>query len=269
MSRSQRFNLISIVIPVFNEEKTLRPLIESLDSVRWPLPIEWVFVDDCSTDGSLPLLEELAARYPQIVIIQKDTNEGKSGAIKTGFQAARGDVIVIQDADLEYHPRELPALIAPILNDTADVVYGSRFKMSGLQVHRTFHRYINRFLTLLSNIASGIYLTDMETCYKVFRAEVIKSFHLEATRFGFEPEVTAYIAKFPLRIYELPISYFPRTVLMGKKIRWTDGFAALWYILRCNYMISSRDCLTPEAQTALAEGRLFDPPASPSSKRAA
>lgn len=241
---------LSLVIPVFNEEKHIEPLLRVLGEIHWPLRVEFLFVDDCSTDKSVAILEKLTITYPEIRILKKDKNGGKGAAVIAGIQAATGEIIAIQDADLEYDPRDLLQLIEPILQNRADVVYGSRFRRDGHQVHRTYHRYVNVFLTHVSNWCSGISVTDMESCYKVFRADVLKRFKLQCQRFGFEPEVTAYIAKFPLRMQEYPVSYFPRSYLEGKKIGWRDGVAALWFIFKFNFLVSAADCLhpAPEAQ---------------------
>jgi glycosyltransferase involved in cell wall biosynthesis len=156
---------------------------------------------------------------------------------------------MIQDADLEYEPKDIPALIEPILNGQADVVYGSRFKNSGFQVHRTWHRLANRFLTAFSNLCSGLYFSDMETCYKMFKADIIKNIVLDSDRFGFEPEITAKIAKLNLRVAEVPIRYYPRSYQEGKKIGWRDGFAALWYIVKYNFLRRESDFILPSMPT--------------------
>jgi glycosyltransferase involved in cell wall biosynthesis len=203
-------------------------------SVSFPYEREWIFIDDKSTDGSLALLQNLATQNGFRVIAQ-ETNQGKGAAIRRGLMEAKGDVVVIQDADFEYSPNELPSLVQPIAEERADVVYGSRFKQSSPQVHRTYHYFVNRFLTILSNLCSGIYLTDMETCYKAFRTDLLKSMNLESDRFGVEVELTAYVAKTRARIFEVPISYYPRTRLEGKKINWKDGLAALYHVLYYNF----------------------------------
>jgi glycosyltransferase involved in cell wall biosynthesis len=237
---------LTLVIPVYNEEKNLEPLLRILGEIHWPLRMEFLFVDDCSVDRSVEILEGLTTTYPEIRVIKKSRNEGKGSAVARGIAEASGEIIAIQDADLEYDPRDLLHLIQPIINNRADVVYGSRFRRDGHQVHRTYHRWINVFLTHVSNWCSGISLTDMESCYKVFRADVLKRFRLQTKRFGFEPEITAYVAKFPLRLQEFPVSYFPRTYLQGKKIGWKDGIAALWHIFRFNFLVSATECLLPE-----------------------
>ncbi len=228
---------LSLIVPVYNEEMHLRKVIPFLYSIRLPLETEWIFVDDKSTDQSLNIMEELAKTYP-MTILKQEINQGKGAAVIRGFSAATGDIIMIQDADFEYHPKDIPGLLEPILKDEADVVYGSRFKKNAIQVHRTYHYFVNRFLTLVSNLFSGIYLTDMETCYKVFRADLLKSMNLTSKRFGIEVELTAYLGKIRARIQELPISYHPRTQLQGKKINWKDGVAALKHLLYFNFFVS-------------------------------
>ncbi|MGE0616441.1 MAG: glycosyltransferase family 2 protein [Bacteriovoracia bacterium] len=225
---------LSIVIPVYNEEKHLREVVHFLMESPCPIEREWIFIDDCSRDGSLAILEELSKQY-SFRVIRQNPNQGKGAAVIRGFQEATGDIIMIQDADFEYDPRDVPALLIPILENKADVVYGSRFKKSAYQVHRTYHYFVNRFLTVMSNLMSGIYLTDMETCYKIFRADILKAMNLKSQRFGIEVELTAYLAKVRPRIYELPINYYPRTQLQGKKINWKDGVAALWHLMRFNW----------------------------------
>jgi len=228
---------LSIIVPVFNEAPELRRVVKSLMESPCPVEREWIFVDDASTDGSLSILRELSAEYGFQVVAQP-TNRGKGRAVKTGIDLATGSLIMIQDADYEYDPCDVPALLEPILANKADVVYGSRFKRTSNQVHRTLHYSVNRFLTFASNYLSGIYLTDMETCYKIFRAPIIKSMKLKSRRFGIEVELTAYVAKLRVRIHEIPISYFPRQKLQGKKINWRDGVAAMVHLVRFNLFTS-------------------------------
>ena len=228
---------LSLIVPIYNEERYLRKVIPFLFATKLPLEAEWIFIDDKSTDQSLKIIEELSHQYP-MTIIRQATNQGKGAAVIRGFAVATGDIIMIQDADFEYHPRDIPALLQPIIDDEADVVYGSRFKKNAPQVHRTYHYFVNRFLTLLSNLFSGIYLTDMETCYKVFRADLLKAMVLRSQRFGIEVELTAYLGKVHARIQELPIGYYPRTQLQGKKISWKDGVAALRHLIYFNFMVS-------------------------------
>ena len=228
---------LSVIVPVYNEERQLRSVIELLMATPCPLEREWIFVEDCSTDQSLKILKDLQQKHTFRVLAQP-FNQGKGAAVIRGINEATGDFIMIQDADFEYDPKDVPALLEPLISNKADVVYGSRFKKNAPQVHRTYHYFVNRFLTLLSNLLSGIYLTDMETCYKIFRSGLIKSMNLRSRRFGIEVELTAYVAKSHARIHELPISYFPRTRLQGKKINWKDGVAALFHLIRFNWMTS-------------------------------
>ncbi len=244
--------LLSLVIPVFNESRSLPRLIRVLGSVKWPVATEWLFVDDASLDNSVEVIEKFKSEFPSIRLIKREKNGGKGSALRVGIDAAQGQVIAIQDADLEYDPNDLVTLCGPLIAGKADVVYGSRFKRDVRQVHRTFHRYANALLTLLSNLCTGIFLSDMETCYKVFRADVLKSFAFDSDRFGFEPEVTAYMAKFRLRILEYPISYFPRSYVEGKKINWKDGIAAFWFIFKYNFLVSPEKCLKDTAKESLA-----------------
>jgi glycosyltransferase involved in cell wall biosynthesis len=227
--------LLSVIIPTYNEIKTLEAIVEKIRQVDlspWGLTLELVVVDDCSQDGTLDVARRLADEG-RVRLICHEKNQGKGAALKTGFQAARGEAILIQDADLEYDPEEYPKLLKPILEGKADVVYGSRF--TGGQPHRVlyFWHYVgNRFLTLLSNMMTNLNLTDMETCYKVFRAEVLRKIEIKEKRFGFEPEITAKVARLGCRIYEVGISYTGRTYSEGKKINWKDGFRALYCILK-------------------------------------
>jgi glycosyltransferase involved in cell wall biosynthesis len=224
---------LSIVIPCYNEKATIAQILEAVRASPWP-DKEIIVVDDCSRDGTRDLLEgELRAKVDRLVM--HEVNRGKGAALRSGIAAATGDFVVIQDADLEYDPQEYPRLLAPMVEGRADVVYGSRFM--GGHPHRVlyfWHRMGNGLLTLLSNMATNLNLTDMETCYKAFRREIIQSIELEEDRFGFEPEITAKIAKSGCRIYEVGISYYGRTYDEGKKIGYKDGFRAIWCILKYN-----------------------------------
>ncbi len=223
---------LSIVIPVYNEKDTI---LEVLDRVRQvDLPKEMIVVDDCSTDGTRELLQSLPAESDLQVILQPE-NKGKGAALQRGFSAVSGDIVVIQDADLEYDPAEYPMLIEPILANKADVVYGSRFLGGPHRVLFFWHSLGNRILTTLSNMLTDLNLTDMETCYKVFRAKILKEITLRENRFGFEPEFTAKVGKRRYRIFEVPISYSGRDYSEGKKIGWKDGVAALYFILKYRF----------------------------------
>jgi glycosyltransferase involved in cell wall biosynthesis len=231
---------LSVVVPVYNEGKQLAEVLDYLFSSPCPIQREWIFVDDCSKDNSREILKLYQQRY-SFVLIEQKVNAGKGAAVIRGVQEATGDLIMIQDADFEYDPYDIPALLEPLLANRADVVYGSRFKKNSPQVHRTYHYFVNYFLTVMSNLLSGIYLTDMETCYKIFRTDLFRSMRLKSLRFGIEVELTAYVAKTSARIFELPISYYPRTRLQGKKINWKDGFAALVHLFRFNMGTSFED----------------------------
>lgn len=225
---------LSLVVPVYNEESQLEKVVRVLFSTQFPLETEWIFIDDKSKDRSVEILKKLQKEF-SFRLIEQTVNQGKGAAVIEGIKQATGDFIIIQDADFEYDPRDISSLVIPLMNNEADVVYGSRFKKSASQVHRTYHYFVNRFLTVLSNLFSGIYLTDMETCYKAFRADLLKSMNLTSKRFGIEVEFTAYIAKTRARVYELPIRYYPRTQLQGKKINWKDGVAALFHLVKFNF----------------------------------
>jgi glycosyltransferase involved in cell wall biosynthesis len=223
---------LSVVIPVYNERDTVLEIIDRVRSVD--LPKEIILVDDFSTDGTRAILQGLPADDDLKIIFQPE-NRGKGAALRRGFEAVTGDIVVIQDADLEYDPAEYHELIRPILANKADVVYGSRFLSGPHRVLLFWHSVGNKILTTLSNMLTDLNLTDMETCYKVFRADVLKKIRLRENRFGFEPEFTAKIARARCRIYEIPISYSGRDYSEGKKIGWKDGVAAIYFILKYRF----------------------------------
>ncbi|OGM96517.1 MAG: glycosyl transferase [Candidatus Yanofskybacteria bacterium RIFCSPHIGHO2_02_FULL_38_22b] len=225
---------ISIIIPVYNEEKTLSALVAAVEGVDLPLEKELIFVDDCSSDRSREILSSYNNKHKVLFL---DKNQGKGVAVKRGFEEATGDLVIIQDADLEYNPQDYTALIKPIISGEADAVYGARFLESKNNKIIYKHGYLfSRFLNNFSNILSGVKLNDIYTCYKVFSGEAIKKIHpnLVSKRFGIDPELTSWIGKMNLRVAEIPISYKGRTYEEGKKINWKDGLAAIWHIVRFN-----------------------------------
>jgi glycosyltransferase involved in cell wall biosynthesis len=236
--------VLSVVIPVYNERNTIHEILKQVRAV--PLRTQIILVDDCSKDGTTDLLRRMQVDEPDLTIAFHDRNQGKGAALRTGFRHATGAIVIVQDADLEYDPCEFPKLIQPIVEGKADVVYGSRFIGESHRVLHFWHSMANKFLTLLSNMFTSLNLTDMEVCYKVFRREVIQGITLKSDRFGFEPEVTAKVARFRVppvdgrpgrkcRIYEIPVSYNGRDYSEGKKIGWKDGVQALYCILRYAY----------------------------------
>jgi glycosyltransferase involved in cell wall biosynthesis len=258
---------LSVVVPVYNEAATVADVVRRVQAVDLPLALEIIVVDDCSTDGTDRVLSDMTGRSG-LRVIRHERNRGKGAALHTGFAAATGDFILIQDADLEYDPEEYPKLLKPLLDNRADAVYGSRF--AGGETHRVlyFWHYIgNRVLTLLSNAFTNLNLTDMETCYKAFRRELLQQLDLREERFGFEPEVTAKIAATSARIYEVGISYSGRTYAEGKKIGWRDGLRAVWCIAK--YRPRARRRLRHATRTQAARYRAGATSASPSHVHAA
>ena len=231
---------LSVVIPAYNEEATLAGVIHRV----LPIPhlLEIIVVDDCSTDGTGAIADELARLYGRVKAVRRERNGGKTEALKTGFALTTGDIVIVQDADLEYDPTEIEEVITPILDGKADVVYGSRFLVRrAARVLYFYHYLANKGLTFLSNLCTNVNLTDVETGYKAFRGEIIRNMIITSGGFGFEIEVTAKIAKLDCSMYEVPISYHGRTYEQGKKIGLTDGFAALWYILKFNLLCGLKE----------------------------
>jgi glycosyltransferase involved in cell wall biosynthesis len=242
---------LSVVIPVYNEKDTIFEILRRVQDTE--MRKEIILIDDCSKDGTRQILQDLAERQSkgetsspandggdpvdltEIRFFFQGENQGKGAALRRGFAVVSGDIVLVQDADLEYDPRDYPKLLEPIMDGRADVVFGSRFLGGPQRVHYFWHYVANKFLTLLSDMATNLKLTDMETCYKVFRREVLKDIQLKSNRFGFEPEITAKVAKGKWRVYEVPISYAGRTYEEGKKITWKDGVQALWCIIRFKF----------------------------------
>jgi glycosyltransferase involved in cell wall biosynthesis len=252
---------LSVVMPVYNECRTLHAVVERVLAV--PLELELICVDDGSGDGSREILDELQKRHENLRVILQPENMGKGAALRRGIQEALGDFVLIQDADLEYDPAEYPVLLEPLVQGKADVVYGSRFL--GGRPHRVlyfWHFLGNQVLTLLSNCMTNINLSDMETCYKAFRREVIQAIPIEENRFGFEPEITVKVAKRHLRIYEVGIGYWGRTYAEGKKIGWKDGFRALWCLLK--YSITEPAVAWESVPAAEKLGQKMPEPKQPS-----
>lgn len=228
---------LSIIIPVYNEARTILRVADSIRDIEINMEKELVFVDDYSTDGSRDILRSFQRENPSWKFVYHENNRGKGAALRSGFKEATGNIVLIQDADLEYNPHDYPALLSPILDGHADVVFGSRFIGNG--PHRVvffWHSLGNRFLTTFSNMMTDLNLSDMEVGYKVFKKEVLDSISLQEDRFGVEPEITAKIARKKWKIYEVPVSYYGRDYAEGKKITWRDGFRALWCILKYRFV---------------------------------
>ncbi len=227
------FRMLSVIMPVYNEASTLGEIVGRVTKSSVPIERELIIVDDASTDGTSEVLKKISLEYGQeIRVLSHETNRGKGAAIRTGIAHARGEIILIQDADLEYDPRDYQLLLEPILEDHADAVFGNRFHGGPHRVLYFWHYAANRFLTLLTNVLTGLNLSDMEVGYKVFRADVLRRISLKSNRFGFEPEITIKVAKLGCRVYEVPVRYYGRTYAQGKKITWRDGLAAVGHIIR-------------------------------------
>jgi glycosyltransferase involved in cell wall biosynthesis len=248
---------LSVVVPIYNEEKTLALIVERLLAV--PQLLEIVLVDDCSQDSTPEVIRALVARYPDTIVTTRHAkNGGKTQALKTGFRMTRGDIVIVQDADLEYDPAEIPDVIGPILSNNADVVFGSRFLVRKASRALYFYHYLaNKGLTFLSNVFTNINLTDVETCYKAFRGDIIRKMKIESSGFGFEIEVVAKVAKLKCAIYETPISYYGRTYEEGKKITAWDGVAAAFYIVRYNVFCSLEQSFESMPRTKASEPAFF------------
>jgi glycosyltransferase involved in cell wall biosynthesis len=259
---------LSVVVPVYNEEDTLATIVDRL--LALPQLLEIVIVDDCSTDKTPEILRCLSETHKEIQAVRHEKNSGKTEALKTGFRLTRGDIVIVQDADLEYAPEDIPSIIAPILDGHADVVFGSRFLVKKATRVLYFYHYLgNKLLTFLSNLATNINLTDVETCYKAFRGDIIRQMKIQSSGFGFEIEVTAKVAKLKCAIYEAPISYYGRTYEEGKKITAWDGVAAVYYIFRYNFLCSLKKSFyrMPLFGSQGTAGKPSDPTASTSEKR--
>ena len=259
MEQKETCACLSVVIPAYNEEATLATIVSKVSTI--PHLLEAIIVDDCSTDNTAAIVEELVRQHPQVRYTRHKKNAGKTEALKTGFALTKGAIVIVQDADLEYDPTEIAVVIQPILQGHADVVYGSRFLVRKASRVLYFYHYIaNKSLTFLSNMLTNLNMTDVETGYKAFRGDIIRSMKIESAGFGFEIEVTAKVAKLKCAVYETPISYYGRTYEQGKKIGFTDGLFALWFILRfnlfCGLESSFRD---PERLAQSVAGRAHQP----------
>lgn len=242
---------LSIVVPVYNEERTITTILdiveEEVNKITLLDGYEIILVNDCSTDGSKTILEDRIREKENNFLINQPVNSGKGAAIRAGIRMSTGDIVLIQDADMEYDPQDYTTLLRPFITKKADAVFGSRFKGDIARVLYFWHYMGNKFLTCLSNMFTNLNLTDMETCYKVIRGDIIRNMILTSDRFGIEPEITAKLAKIKgIHIYEVPISYFGRTYAEGKKINWKDGFSALWCIIRFNMLTNYNDSFSKE-----------------------
>lgn len=236
---TQQEKLLSVIIPAYNEDKTIAEIIGRVQKI--PQLLEIIIIDDCSTDNTQQIVEHLASQNSRILYFRQQSNQGKTTALKKGFELSQGSIVIVQDADLEYDPSEIPSVIEPIILGHADVVYGSRFLVKKATRILYFYHYIaNKCLTFFSNCLTNLNMTDVETCYKAFRGEIIRNMIIESKGFGFEIEVTAKIAKLRCAIFEVPISYYGRTYEEGKKIGTRDGIAALWYVLKYNLLCSKK-----------------------------
>jgi glycosyltransferase involved in cell wall biosynthesis len=245
---------LSVVVPAYNEEATLASVVEKV--LKLPNLLEVVIVDDCSNDGTPEVARRLAAEHPQVRAARHEKNSGKTEALKTGFAMTRGDIVIVQDADLEYDPAEIPIVIKPILDGHADVVYGSRFLVrKATRVLYFYHYLANKFLTFASNVLTNLNMTDVETGYKAFRGDIIRNMLITSRGFGFEIEVTAKVAKLGCAIYEVPISYYGRTYDEGKKIGFTDGVEAFWLIFRFNLFCGLRSSFRELPRLVEADNR--------------
>jgi glycosyltransferase involved in cell wall biosynthesis len=230
-------NILSVVMPAYNEDKTIAEVIGQVQKI--PHLLELIVIDDCSTDTTKQIVEDLADKDPRILYFRQPSNGGKTSALNKGFSLSQGEIVIVQDADLEYDPLEISSIIEPIISKRADVVYGSRFLVKkATRVLYFYHYLANKCLTFFSNSLTNLNMTDVETCYKAFRGEIIRSMVIESKGFGFEVEVTAKVAKLHCAVYEVPISYYGRTYEQGKKIGTKDGLAALWYIVKYNLFCS-------------------------------
>ena len=249
---------LSVVVPVYNEVGTLREVVTKV--LRIPSLLEIIIIDDCSTDGTGELARELAEAHPQVRVVRHERNVGKTAALKTGFALTTGQVVIVQDADLEYDPLEIFSVIRPILEGHADVVFGSRFLVRrAARVLYFYHYLANKFLTFLSNVLTNLNMTDIETGYKAFRGDIIRNMVIVSSGFGFEVEVTAKMAKLKVAIYEVPISYYGRTYAEGKKVLMKDGLMAIWLVLRFNLFCSLRSSFRQLPELQPKPSRAFSP----------